>query len=389
MRFLGVLVVVAAVSTAVSWLLASGLDTADKIASVVGALAAVASLGFAVWAWGKTEQGPRPSRRRVVATSAAVLVVAGVPPLIAVVTADPPPVRGAEWAQQALLTGSDGGIESLSFSPNGKLVAAGSFSGDVHVWDVRSGDLVKKFTVDDEVVEAVAFSPDGARLAAGGWDGRVRLFDTDTWALKTTFTRMTDWVDALAYSPDGDLILIRTAEASQVRKASGRDTVAKLGEVDGAVFVDDTSLAVSGDHEIRLYDTASEDYGRTVLTVENSPSTLVVSRDGTYLAVEGGHIGAKKKDIPARVWDLKQDKDIALQDAPPKGDAMAFTRDNKHLFMNTGKGGVGVWSLPDGRRVTALPEASSTVNAIATGPDDLVAVGGQDNVVRLFRKLQT
>jgi hypothetical protein len=43
MRFLAVLVTVAVASTAVSWLLSGGLDDADKVASVVGALAGVGS----------------------------------------------------------------------------------------------------------------------------------------------------------------------------------------------------------------------------------------------------------------------------------------------------------------------------------------------------------
>ena len=42
--------------------------------------------------------------------------------------------------------------------------------------------------------------------------------------------------------------------------------------------------------------------------------------------------------------------------------------------------------LADGERVAVLPKAPESVLAIAAGPDDLLATGGADNVVRLFRK---
>ncbi|GAB2832684.1 WD40 repeat domain-containing protein [Lentzea nigeriaca] len=392
MRFIGVLVVVAVVSTAVSWLLATGLDAADKIASVVGALAAVGSLGFAVWAWGNPERGPRRSPKRVALLSGALLVVGGVPPLIVAVTAEeapPPATKGVEWVQQAVLTGSDSRIMSLSISPNGKLIAAGDYRGEVHVWDARSGDLVKEFQVDKDVVEAVAFSPDGSRLAVGGWDTKMRTVDTDTWTVKNTFTGADDWVEALSYSADGEYIAIWSSdEVLHIRDAGSRKTVATLKDVCGAVFLDNTMLAVSTGKEIRRYDAKAKSYGDTIVTTEHSSCDLDASRGGTYLVVSGGVIGADKRKVPTRLRDLKDGKDITLQDAPAGGDATAFTHDGKHLVMSTGKGGASVWSVPDGKHVAELPRAPESVFTIATGPDGLLATGGADNVVRLFRKQQ-
>lgn len=48
--------------------------------------------------------------------------------------------------------------------------------------------------------------------------------------------------------------------------------------------------------------------------------------------------------------------------------------------------GSGEEDPPDGKRVAVLPKAPESVPAIAAGPDGLLATGGADNVVRLFRR---
>jgi WD40 repeat protein len=83
-----------------------------------------------------------------------------------------------------------GVIESVAFSADGKLFAAGSRltgTGEVRVYEVDSGKRLSKFDGQKGGVFVVAFSPDGKTVASAGFDGVVRLNDPMTGKLIKEF----------------------------------------------------------------------------------------------------------------------------------------------------------------------------------------------------------
>ena len=79
----------------------------------------------------------------------------------------------------ATLTGHDGIVWSVAFSPDGKTLASGSDDNTVKLWAAETRQEMATLKVHHDYVNSVAFSPDGKTLASGSWDNTVKLWVGD------------------------------------------------------------------------------------------------------------------------------------------------------------------------------------------------------------------
>jgi WD40 repeat protein len=150
--------------------------------------------------------------------------------------------------------------ESLSFSPDGKTLAAGYYD-TVWMFDTLSGELLRSFQEKLGELPVVAFTPDGLTIAAGSRnDGFIFLWNAaggdPRLVLKGNFGR----TNSLAWSPDSRT-LASASEANTVLiwdSATGMNPgeITLSGPITGLSFSPDgTRLAAgSGEGEIALID---------------------------------------------------------------------------------------------------------------------------------------
>ena len=65
---------------------------------------------------------------------------------------------------------------------------------------------VRTLTGHSELVRSVAFSPDGSILASGSWDNTIKLWEVASGRELRTLTGHTSWVMSVAFSPDGSIL---------------------------------------------------------------------------------------------------------------------------------------------------------------------------------------
>jgi len=86
-------------------------------------------------------------------------------------------------------------------SRDGTLAAAAGGLGDLKVWEVSSGRLLRTFKHGDDALNDCAFSPDGTMVASASSDGTVKV-----WGIAAGKPRATFKGSSCAFTPDGSCL---------------------------------------------------------------------------------------------------------------------------------------------------------------------------------------
>jgi len=108
----------------------------------------------------------------------------------------------------AVLRGFARYVESLSFSRDGKLLAGGTDTGGLQIWDVSTQTRVQSLEMGDGRVSAAAFSPDGRLVAVGIYGtGTVWLIDVGRGKILDQEKVSDLGCGSVAFSPDGRFLI--------------------------------------------------------------------------------------------------------------------------------------------------------------------------------------
>ncbi len=111
----------------------------------------------------------------------------------------------------------DGHATSIAFSPDGRLLGAGTEDGKAVLWNAASGmQLGSPLQVANGAIDPISFSPDGRLLAASSLDQTATLWDLRSRKrLGNSFPIEQAWVPVAQFAPNGDLMIDRVSAMAQ------------------------------------------------------------------------------------------------------------------------------------------------------------------------------
>jgi len=279
----------------------------------------------------------------------------------------------------------EGTLKTLAVSPDGALVAFATSLG-IALYDLRRLQPVRMLTAAG--VDRVTFSPDGRLVAAGVFVGRttgrderggvqmetsrvgmaIRIWRVADGAELRTFDAHQSFIHGLAFSPDGQLL------------ASGaHDDSVKLWRVS------DGSLRFSVDHP-RVFDVAFSPDGQLLAAAGNEPFIpLWRVNDGALagrlaggqrgfmglaFAPDGQTLAAGSFDQQVYLWRLSDGARLrTLTGHSAYLTAVAFLPDGRTLVSGSFDRTIRLWRPDDGALLRAMEGHTHSVTAVAFAPD--------------------
>jgi WD40 repeat protein len=263
-----------------------------------------------------------------------------------------------------------GNVAAVGFSTDGTVLytAAGEpgLFGEAQLWKVADGTLVQTFTGHTDSLYAAALSPNGKLLATGSYDQQIKLWDTATGKEQRALAGHNGAVFDLAFSPNGKILASasgdRTVKLWDVASGARLDTLGQsLKETYTVAFSPDGKRVVAGgvDNRIRVWqvsDTAREGTNPLVWTRfahESSIIKLAFARDGKTLV-------SAAEDRTVKVWDATNFTELRPLDKQPDWvPGLAFGPDNKSVLLGRLNGTYAVYDATTAK-VIAPPKPELT-----------------------------
>ncbi|SKB14893.1 putative WD-repeat protein [Planktothrix sp. PCC 11201] len=338
--------------------------------------------------------------------------------------------QGINWVkEQNRWQGHNTLIQTVSFSPDGKTLATGSYDNTVKLWD-EYDRLIQELKGHQDAVMSVAFSKNSNLLATASLDKTVRLWEKkeEKWEEILPPLENNTSIFSVSINPNDDLIATgdkdgtvklwkpgETKEPIQILRGHTNRVYSLSFSPDGQTLAtasaDQTIILWKRtpkewvkvqsltDHKGGVYSITFSPNGKMLASADVNGTIKLWKSDGTFIRDCGGHIDAVfavsfspdsqtivsgGQDNTLKIWNLQCQILNTIKAHHARINSLSFSHHRKAFVSVSNDKMVRIWQL-NNTHISQLKGHQATVRSISFSPnDDIIATGSDDRQVKLW-----
>ncbi|MEM7592593.1 MAG: NB-ARC domain-containing protein [Cyanobacteria bacterium P01_A01_bin.83] len=282
-----------------------------------------------------------------------------------------------------------GGVLSVAFSPDGKLLAKGDMNGEIRLYRVSDWQQVSFFKGHGDWVTSIAFNPSSTILATASLDKKVKLWALEDSKLLQELHGHSNSVESVVFSSDGKLLASGsddyTVKIWNVATSEEIKTLQENDMVRAVSFSPNSEMLFSGslDKSVKLWNISSGECVKKFVGHNDGIWAIAISSDGQILA-------SASSDQSIRLWNVESGKCFNnLKGHKDSVWSVAINADNKILASGSWDRTVKLWDLYTGKCLKNFEGHSSLVRAITFSPNSELLISGSDDQTLKLWNLKT
>jgi WD40 repeat protein len=276
-------------------------------------------------------------------------------------------------------------IWSVTFSPDGQTIASASEDRTLRLWNVKTGESLSILHGHTSMVSSVAFSPDGQTVASGSADLTIRLWNINTSQCFKILYGHNHQVRSVAFSPDGQTIASASddqtvrlweVKTGQVLKVFQGHT----SQVWTVAFHPNGQILASGSHDqtVKLWELNTGQCLKTLQGHNSMVWSIAFHPNGQILASGGG-------EPTLRLWDTDTGQCLKiLQGHNSMVWSVAFHPNGQTLASSSEDRTVKLWDLHSNQALRTFQGYGNQIWSVAFSPDGQTLASGSTDSLRFW-----